>query len=207
MPLPAHKSLDEIIEWLNFAKTNKKLGGIDKFNIQRELESCLKSEPTNAFIGLGILATISQDETKMRDYFSCAIENREKTGCVYYNFGLCLIQFNRYEEAANAFRKSLQSGTQAALFVDDIAFNAMMLGDNDLLLEALRIANKFECNGNHILTAAFQVALANCESPDEANALLNSNFPDSLIQRESVQIDDKKWNKLITLSEEIKKYI
>lgn len=208
MPLPAYKSLDEVVEWLNnYQKTNKKLGDIDKFTIKKELESCLKSNPTNAFIGLGILATIDKDEMEMRKYFSRAMEKRENIACVYYNFGLCLLHFSRYEEAADAFKKVLRDGTQAAIYIDNIALNALLLGDNELLLEVLQIANKLQCNGENILTAAFHVALANCDSQDEAIDLLDNYLPDSLIQKESVLIEDEKWDQLVNLSDEIKKYI
>lgn len=208
MPISAPKSIQsEFKQLVDHLAKGKSLGDITRYNIETKLESCKISQPSNSYCGLAFLAAIDGDEIAMRKYFNKVFEYAPNHPGYEFNFGLLLMLTNHYDEAMKAFMQSLAHGLCDKLLLDDLAKDALILGDADLQFEVLDRANKLQCTGPEILRLASLVCCVNCDDPDEQDTLLTCAFPDDELKANSELMTEQDWQHIQSFADSLRKYL
>lgn len=208
MPSPAPESLtNELHLLVSHLDNRESLGDIQKYNIRKKLESCLKSSPADACCGLAFLAAIDGDEAAMRANFKKALENAPADPGYEFNFGLVLLLTNHPDEAIRAFMQSLNHGLCDPRLLNDLAEHALVLDDAELQLKVLDQANKLQCDGPGILRLAALICCANSDVPDEQANMLALAYSDDDLRNDSVLISDEQWNTFQKLADDLRRYL
>ncbi len=208
MPQPAPKSVDDIITRLEtFLETNTRPGDIERIRIIEYLKALKRTDPANAFLGLGALACVEKDEDSMRRYYKNALEYSAYSPVVFFNYGISLIWMGYLDEAVDAFSQSIDRGLNNYESINKLAISAMCTGNGELELKVLRHANKLKCDGPDILRLAAVVACANTDDPDEMDHMLSLAFSDDDLRKNSVPVTEEEWNRMKNLADELRSYL
>lgn len=208
MPLPEPMSLNEELSTLvSHLGSGKPLGDIRRFHIKNKLDACLDSSTADAHCGLAFLAAIDGDEATMRSHFRSVFECAPENPGYEFNFGLLLMLTKHSDEAIKAFMQSLAHGLCDPALLNDLAEDALILGDADLQLEVLNRGNKLQCSGPGMLRLASLVCCAKSDDPNEQDAFLACAFPDDDLKANSEPITEQDWLHMQSFADSLRKYL
>lgn len=208
MPVPDPKSLQPVFDrLLYFYSVGKSPGDIESHTLLKKLENARTLFPSNAYKGLGMLAALNDDIELTNYNYRKAAEYAPTEPTIYYNYALSLMRLGYPDEAVAELKKVLKCGISAKPLLNDLAANALALGDEELILDTLSLANKLQYNAPNIFLLACYVGVANADSPDEEAQILDMTFSEKFLRNNSVKISEDAWKEMQNLADELGKYI
>ena len=208
MPIPAPKSLEAVFQMLNkYITAGKKLWDMDYYRIEAQLKEALAVQPVPAFVYLGMLATLKDDERAMREYFRKAFAYGQYLSDVNFNYALSLLRFGYFDEAAKIFMVCIQGGAVTKEELNEIACAAVELNNYELSEKVLQLAEKLNFRSEQLRHLALHMMLSTADSTQEEVELLEIVFPDEVIKRDSSPLTAEEWTEMQSFAEELKQYM
>lgn len=208
MVMPAPKSLDDVIDALNECTVSgHKLGDMERYHIKKRLEEVLQVLPGPALVCFGILATLDRDETAMRKYFQRAFSYRRDLEYININYAVSLMKFGCADEASVILANMLQDEMGAVKYLDEIAFAALEIDNDELSEKILRLADKLKMHTENLHFLALHMSLALADSPGAEVELLKNFLSDETLKKNSVPLTPDEWGRMQNFADELKQYL
>lgn len=208
MPIPAPKSLDDVFNILNECITRgRELGDMDRHRIRCQLQEMLDVWPSQALVCAGMLATLENDESAMRESFRKALSYGEQIATINIDFAISLMKFGHYEESIEVLSQYLQAGCVSPKHLDEVACTARELNNPELSEKILRLADKLNIHSQNLRLLAMDMLLSISDSSEDEANLLEKIFPQETLKNNSIQLTDNEWREMQNFAHELKQYL
>jgi len=208
IPTPASK-LDYYIKILDSAlRKERRLGDIDRHNIQNAILQYKKDCPEHSLVLQGLIYAVDGDEAASIKCTKKAVEIAPHSIFAHMNLAYAGIRYGSEDIASPAARKvfdlCVEQNNWAAL--ENLTAISSIINDSNLLHDIINVATKLKIKSYVIAAGAIMLSMDG-ESDEDCVNILENTFSDAILKESSIKINDNLWSEMEELADELEKYM